>query len=92
MHLKTALQDPALAIGDEIICTVMVLACSGADLTKPRVKSSLFNPPLTSLQWLEVYATVNMSEMHFIGLKRLVELRGGLANLEMGFLADIIVT
>jgi hypothetical protein len=44
------------------------------------------------MQWLDVYATVNMSEMHFQGLEQLLKLRGGLASLEMDGVADIIIT
>jgi hypothetical protein len=86
------MRDPVLAPTDETICAVMVLACSGADLTVSRPSRACFNPPLTSMQWLDVYATVNMSEMHFQGLEQLLKIRGGLANLDMDSVADIIVT
>jgi len=90
--LSKTMQDPALAASDETICAVMVLACSGAELTVPRSSRTCFDPPLKSMQWLDVYATVNMSEMHFRGLEQLINMRGGLENLEMDGVADIIVT
>jgi len=90
--LNKAMQDPVIARADETICAVMVLACSGADLRLSRSSRSCFDPPLTSMQWLDVYATINMSEMHFQGLEKLLEMRGGLANLEMDGVADVIIT
>ena len=90
--LNKTLQDSVLASSDETICAVMILACSGADLTVPRSSRSCFDPPLTSMQWLDVYATIDMSEMHFQGLEHLLKMRGGLSNLSMDGVADIIVT
>ena len=90
--LNKAMQDTMLACTDETICAVVVLACSGPARIASRSTQACFEPPLTSLQWLDIYATIAMSELHFQGLERLIEMRGGLASLEMDGVADVIVT
>ncbi|KAL2861794.1 hypothetical protein BJX68DRAFT_251642 [Aspergillus pseudodeflectus] len=87
--INTALQDPSLAVTDEIILSVLCLATNDSPDLRD-IKHSPFQPTLRSLQWLDIYARLSPNPIHQAGLLRLVELRGGLYKLKLPGLAAVI--
>jgi hypothetical protein len=53
-------------------------------------RASPFKPPLGDLQWLDIYATTSFNAAHHMGLYHLIQLRGGLENIELPGLAAVI--
>lgn len=49
-----------------------------------------FKPPLTQLQWLDVYASLPPNLVHLRGLTELIKLRGGLKNIKLPGLATTV--
>ncbi|GFG20819.1 hypothetical protein IFM61606_00811 [Aspergillus udagawae] len=78
-------------LSDSIILTVICLAHNIADDNdRRRHQSSPFTPPLTHLQWLDVYASLPPNLVHVRGLVELVKLRGGLRNIKLPGLATTL--
>ena len=76
--LNEVMRDPVLGPTDEIICGVTVLGCSGVDIGVSKSSWVFFEPPLTSMEWLDVYATLIMLEMHLRSLEQLLNIWSGL--------------
>lgn len=52
--------------------------------------TSPFNPPLPSLQWLDVYGSIIHIKEHTIALRDLVIRKGGLEQIELEGLAEVL--
>lgn len=61
-----------------------------ADVRRVEYKSP-FQSPLRSLQWLNVYGSVNFVGTHIKAIRDMVALRGGLGRLELFGLAETLV-
>ncbi|KAK2776983.1 hypothetical protein FQN53_002449 [Emmonsiellopsis sp. PD_33] len=86
--LNEALQDPS-GISDGIIVAVQCLSVSRFDesILKWKAKSP-FHPPLTKLQWINIYGALTIDPIHASGLEKMINLRGGLDNVRLpGFTA-----
>ena len=76
-------------VPDELLAAVLVLASQG-----PRVnawKISRFQSPLATAQCLDHQGNLSFEPEHARGMIALVQLKGGLHNIKMRGLADIIV-
>jgi hypothetical protein len=87
--LNEALSDPNQASRDEIILAILILASQEVFLSKTG-HSSPFNSPFRSLSWLDVYGNFKFVPQHTKAVAELVTMRGGLENLELYGLAEII--
>ncbi|KAL3487438.1 hypothetical protein BJX62DRAFT_191684 [Aspergillus germanicus] len=87
--INAAIQEPSLAVTDEIILSVLTLANNDSGDSRG-IKKSPFQPTLRSLQWLDIYGRLSPNPIHQVGLLRLVELRGGLDKIELPGLAAVI--
>jgi len=56
----------------------------------PSRSYSPFTPPLTDAAWLSVYGALMQSEDHLKGLVALIVRLGGLENLKVGGLAEVV--
>ncbi|PTU23335.1 hypothetical protein P175DRAFT_0530445 [Aspergillus ochraceoroseus IBT 24754] len=89
--INRAIQDPVQAISDEVILSVLCLATNQLEGVKElQPKDTSFQPPLQSLQWLDIYGCMLTNPIHQAGLVQLVNLRGGLDKLELPGLAAVI--
>ncbi|GIK04255.1 hypothetical protein Aspvir_008334 [Aspergillus viridinutans] len=88
-----ALSDPDhnRIISDSIILSVICMAHNIADDNdRRRHRNVPFTPPLTQLQWLDVYASLPPNLVHLRGLVELIKLRGGLKNIKLPGLATTV--
>ncbi|EAW10954.1 uncharacterized protein ACLA_065880 [Aspergillus clavatus NRRL 1] len=82
--INDALNDPNRALSDAIVLSVMCMGHNIADDNdRRRSGTTPFNPPLTRLQWLDVYASLPPNLVHLQGLVELVRMRGGLKNIRL---------
>lgn len=88
--LSQALSDPRQASRDEIILAILILA-SEVFISK-KGNSSPFNSPLRSLRWLNMYGNYKPVPQHAKAVADIIRMRGGLENLELYGLAEIIVS
>ncbi|KAL2219719.1 hypothetical protein M432DRAFT_655235 [Thermoascus aurantiacus ATCC 26904] len=89
--INQAIQDPARALTDAVILSVLSLATNRVDNSVFGKESRTpFQPPLRNLQWLDVYGKLSPNPVHMKGLAQLVMLRGGLEKIELPGLAAII--
>ncbi|KAL3440821.1 hypothetical protein BJX65DRAFT_300179 [Aspergillus insuetus] len=89
--INQAIQDPAQALSDEVVLSVMCLAKNPPGKSSTREgKCSSFRAPLRSLQWLDVYAPMSCNPVHQSGLAQIVHLKGGLENIKLPGVAAII--
>ncbi|KAL2010811.1 hypothetical protein VTN00DRAFT_3529 [Thermoascus crustaceus] len=91
--INRALRDPSRAVSDAVILSVLCMAHNRAKdndigMVKDTVVSP-FQPPLRSLQWLDIYGTLSPHAVHMNGLAQLVGMKG-LENIELEGLAPII--
>jgi hypothetical protein len=88
------LQDSTHVVTDDLILNVLILSEVADDtgcLTERQWnKKSPFQPPLQSLQWLDVYGCKIANLAHIQGLMKLVNLKGGLENIKLPGLAPIL--
>ncbi|KAF7172547.1 hypothetical protein CNMCM6106_006699 [Aspergillus hiratsukae] len=78
-------------LSDSIILSVTCMAHNVADDNdRLRHQKIPFTPPLTQLQWLDVYASLPPNPVHLRGLLELVKLRGGLKNIKLPGLATTL--
>ncbi|KAL2839505.1 hypothetical protein BJY01DRAFT_219241 [Aspergillus pseudoustus] len=88
--INSAIQDPSRATSDAIILSVLCLANNDRPTDQTPVAHSPFQPPLRSLQWLDVYGTSWPNPVHQAGLVRIIELCGGLDPIRLPGLAAVI--
>ncbi|KAK2807999.1 hypothetical protein FQN50_005081 [Emmonsiellopsis sp. PD_5] len=71
--LNEALQDPS-GISDGIIVAVQCLSVSRFDgsILKWKAKSP-FHPPLTKLQWINIYGALTIDPIHASGLEKMID-------------------
>ncbi|KAK9351267.1 hypothetical protein V1523DRAFT_417313 [Lipomyces doorenjongii] len=89
-HMSIAMKDPVEACKDINIFAIVALAKTG---TFHRVEMPLKTPkqgPLRSLQLLNLLALSEIDPIHFDGLSKLIELKGGLEKIEIPGLAALI--
>ncbi|RHZ54403.1 uncharacterized protein CDV56_104943 [Aspergillus thermomutatus] len=78
-------------LGDSIILSVICMAHNIADDNDRRRNRNIpFTPPLTRLQWLDVYASLPPNLVHLRGLIELINLRGGLKNITLPGVATTV--
>ncbi|KAL4868869.1 hypothetical protein BDV12DRAFT_208936 [Aspergillus spectabilis] len=83
------IQNPSRALVDEVILSVLCLA-NNDNPRGEKTQESPFQPPLRSLQWLNIYGSLSPNSIHQAGLANLVCLKGGLEKIELPGLAAII--
>jgi hypothetical protein len=88
-EINESLSDPDVALRDEVILAIFILA-SHEVVNVPVGKESPFISPLRSAQWLNVYSTIMYVPEHVQAVIELVALRGGLENIRMYGLAEVI--
>ncbi|EAL84726.1 hypothetical protein KXV22_000295 [Aspergillus fumigatus] len=83
--------DQNRILSDSIILSVVCMAHNIADDNDRRRHRPIpFKPPLTQLQWLDVYASLPPNLVHLRGLTELIKLRGGLKNIKLPGLATTV--
>ncbi len=85
--LNEEMQDLVRACTDGNILAVSGMASYGWDESSCRTMKSPSQGPLKSLQGLNAYSMMKSVPSHTEGLAKLVEMRGGLQNIEMEGLA-----
>lgn len=93
--INKALRRADRAIDDAMIVSVLCLAANAWDVTLEKflnepAPAPIFDPLLKSLQWLDIYGLLSAHPIHAAGLVQLINLRGGLHNLETPGLAATI--
>jgi hypothetical protein len=73
---------------DEVILAILIL--SSHDLATVPRKREPFTPPLQSGSWLNIYGNTQQVPEHIQVVMSLVSLRGGVENLRLKGLAEII--
>jgi len=87
--VNECLSDPNVASRDEVILAILILASHEA-MNMSAGKQNPFNSPLKTAQWLNIYSTITYVPEHMEAVLRLVTLRGGLENIKMFGLAEVI--
>ena len=81
--LNDVLRDPARATTDgTILAVLMTVEKSEIEVHKSWSQESPFQAPLQGLQWLNVHSAREPNLIHQNGLCRIVQLRGGLSNIQ----------
>jgi hypothetical protein len=75
---------------DEIILAILILA-SHETVDMSQSRNSPFDSPLRKAQWLNVYGNFQNVPEHMAAVVELLKLRGGVENLELYGLAEILV-
>lgn len=89
--INLALQNPNQELSDGLIVSVLCLASNAWDMSVWESKiQPVFDPPLKSLQWLDLYGVLRAHPVHAAGLAQIVALRGGLQNIQTPGLAATI--
>ena len=93
--LRAELDHPpeAQAPLENLIFAVLCLTSNEIETTILNTQSPItspFNPPLISLQWLDVYGKIIHIQEHTIALRDLVVRRGGLEAIELDGLAEVL--
>lgn len=78
-----------MASRDEVILAILILASHEA-INRPAGKDNPFNSPLKNAQWLNIYSAVSHVREHMDAVLSLVTRRGGLENIKLFGLADVI--
>ena len=76
-------------VPDELLAAVLVLASQGPRINAGKI--SRFQSPLATTQCLDHQGNLSFEPEHVRGMIALVQLKGGLYNIKMRGLADIIV-
>jgi hypothetical protein len=90
-NLNAALSDPNLALSDEVILAILILASQEVFIGK-KGKRNPFNSPLQSLGWLNVYGNFRFVPQHTKAVADIVIMRGGLETIKLHGLAEIIAS
>jgi hypothetical protein len=89
-EVNKAIQTPSRAVSDAVILSVASLANHTGDELIWDTKQSLFQPPLQSLQWLDIYGSLLPNHVHQHGLVQLVKLKEGLGKTSLPGLAPML--
>lgn len=87
--VNECISDPNVASRDEVILAILILA-SHEVMKRSTGKENPSNSPLKNAQWLNIYSTITYVPEHMEAVLNLVTLRGGLENIKMFGLAEII--
>ncbi|KAJ9195494.1 hypothetical protein DTO164E3_6807 [Paecilomyces variotii] len=89
-RLNAIISDPSQALTDEIILAIMTVAFSRYENTTipPTWRAHL--SPLRRLQWLDVYCSLDLDQVHILGLLQVIHLKGGLHKIKMEGLAETL--
>ena len=77
----------------EVILAVLALGTNEFETMGKNVKEKVrspFNSPLSSSQWLDVYGSIVHVLVHTTALRSLVNRRGGLQNIQLDSLAEVL--
>lgn len=89
LDLPAAAQAPL----ENLILAVLCLTSNEIETmvlnTRNKITSP-FNPPLPSLQWLDVYGSIIHIKEHTLALRDLVNRKGGLEHIELEGLAEVL--
>jgi len=88
-ELNEEMKDPLNACSDENMLAVVIMGNNMMAAT-PRKGKLPNQAPLKGLQSLDVYGRLSMVPIHVMGLIKLIEMRGGLQNIQMEGLAATI--
>jgi len=87
-YVNEKFSQPTTACDDDNVLAVAALAYNGPARTET-VSRSPCQGPLKALQVLDIYGgLLDVVPMHLQGLRRMLSMRGGLANLELPGLAQ----
>jgi hypothetical protein len=89
-RVQEAIQDPSHARSDALILSVGSLVNNRVNHELMWDETSPFQPPLRSLQWLNIYGTLTPDPIHLRGLVKLIKLRDGLERTGLPGLASIL--
>jgi hypothetical protein len=87
--LNDCFRDPNVASRDEVILAILILASHEA-MNMSAGKENPFNSPPKNAQWLNIYSTITYMPEHMKAVDELVTSRGGLENIRMFGLAEVI--
>jgi hypothetical protein len=88
-EINQSLSDPNVAARDEVILAILILA-SHEIVNMAIGKESPFISPLRSAQWLNMYSAITYVPEHVKAILELVAIRGGLENIKLYGLAELI--
>jgi hypothetical protein len=92
--INRSLQDPENATTDTMVLSVLILAglATSDDLALEIMltRDSPFDSPFPSLQWVDVYSLLPHNPIHLEGLIKIIDLKGGIENIKLPYLAGII--
>lgn len=83
--INQAVHDPSRAVGDAVLLSVICMAHHrSTGRSSDDTQKTPFKPPLAlrRLQWVDVYGCLAPNMIHVQGLLQLVNLRGGLRNIQ----------
>jgi hypothetical protein len=89
-ELNEEMKCPVKACSDENIMAVLIMGHKNPGPAPSRTGKLPAQAPLKGLQSLDIYGKSDLVPMHVLGLKKLVELRGGVENIELDGLATIV--
>lgn len=91
--LKEELRRPEKMPLDDVILAVLALGTNEVETMTKNMEyqaRSPFNSPLSSAQWLDIYGSMSGVPEHVTAMRSLVGRRGGLENIELDGLAEIL--
>ncbi|KAE9379930.1 hypothetical protein N431DRAFT_394352 [Stipitochalara longipes BDJ] len=88
--LKEYISKGSKTCRDEVILTILALAHHEV-LNVTEEKRKPFNTPLKTLQWMNVYGNIHCVPEHTKAVLDLIALRGGIDNIQLPGLAEVIV-
>ncbi|GAD92698.1 conserved hypothetical protein [Paecilomyces variotii No. 5] len=89
-RLNSIISDPSRALNDEIILAIMTVAFSRYENTTIPPSWRAHLSPFRRLQWLDVYCSLDLDQVHILGLLQVVHLKGGLHQIKMEGLAETL--
>jgi hypothetical protein len=91
--IRENLSDPMKMASDTTILSIMLLSSHSWDVsqeTQRQTSGNTFNRPLADRQWIDVYSTFISADFHAVGLLTLIDLRGGLKQIEFPKLGALL--
>ena len=88
-RLKEVISQGSEGSRDEVIFAIMALAWNESVHAIPEKKRP-FNTPLRTVRWINVYGNVDAVPTHVKAVLDLIALRGGIENLKLRGLAEMI--
>jgi hypothetical protein len=91
--LQEELKNPGKIPLDDIIMTALALAVNEVETVANGINQKIwspFNPPLSHVQWINIYGSMFYVTSHEKAIVDLVTRRGGLEKIEVEGLAEIL--